>query len=67
MTPKIYCINLDRSPDRWRFMREQFEQLGLDYERVPAIDGKVVAAGNSFICPVRSQRSIDSIVNPRLR
>ena len=42
--PKIYCINLDRSPDRWRFMQEQFDGLGLEYERIAAVDGRTLTA-----------------------
>lgn len=38
---RIYCINLDRSPDRWKAQQTQFEQhLQVDVERVPAIDGR---------------------------
>ncbi len=39
-SPTIFCINLDRSPDRMEFMRGQFLRLGLTVvERVPGIDG----------------------------
>src|SRR5262245_16092818 len=36
----IYCINLDRRPDRWRDARAEFEALGIAerVERVPAVD-----------------------------
>jgi glycosyl transferase, family 25 len=39
---KVFVINLDRSPDRWRFMREQADILDVDIERVPAVDGVAV-------------------------
>jgi len=38
--PIIYCINLDRRPDRWNFMKEQFEKHSLMYYRFSAVDGK---------------------------
>lgn len=37
---KTYLINLDRSPDRLEFFRDQAKQVGLAFERVPAIDGR---------------------------
>ena len=39
----IYCLNLNRRPDRWESAQEQFKQYGIaDIERFPAIDGKDV-------------------------
>jgi glycosyl transferase family 25 len=38
--PKIYVLNLDRSPERWKNFRQSFEPLGLDIVRVAAVDGK---------------------------
>jgi glycosyl transferase, family 25 len=35
----VYLINLDRSKDRLETMRRQLDDLGLAFERVPAIDG----------------------------
>jgi len=41
---KVYFINLDRSPDRLAWFRNQGEALGLDLVRVPAVDaGKLDA------------------------
>ena len=37
---QIYLINLDRSVDRLKSMDKKLKKLGLQYERVPAIDGK---------------------------
>jgi hypothetical protein len=34
-----YLINLDRSPERLARMRTIFEAMGLDFERVAAVDG----------------------------
>lgn len=42
---KIYCINLDRRPDRWKQCLEIFKQHDLSVERVPAIDGKTLSGG----------------------
>ena len=36
---KLYCINLDSRPDRWKLAKELFDQHGLDVERVPGING----------------------------
>jgi len=36
---KIFVINLDRSPKRLEGMRNQFERLGMPFERFSAIDG----------------------------
>ena len=38
MTLPIYVINLDRAPDRLAHMSAQMQQLGLDWQRIPAID-----------------------------
>ena len=38
---KIYCINLDRRPDRWRNSFNQFDKLGMDVKRISAVDGSV--------------------------
>lgn len=37
---KCYLINLDRSTDRLSYMDAQFRNLGLEYVRVPAVDGR---------------------------
>ena len=51
---QILLINLSRRPDRLAFMRAQFDQLGLPFERIDAIDGKVVdvGPGTDLISPV---------------
>lgn len=36
---KIYCINLDRRPDRWKECELEFQKHNLSVERIPAIDG----------------------------
>ena len=37
----VYCINLDGQPDRWEYMKDQFEYWELtDYHRVSAYDGR---------------------------
>lgn len=36
----IFLINLDRSKDRWQFMQQQAQALGLEFERVPAVEGR---------------------------
>ena len=34
----VLFINLDQSSDRLLFMRRQAERLGLEFERIPAVD-----------------------------
>jgi glycosyl transferase family 25 len=38
---KVYCINLDRRPDRWQQVSEQFTKHNLQVERFAAIDWKL--------------------------
>ena len=37
---KVYLINMDRNPERLAFMRSNFENLGIPFERFPAVDGR---------------------------
>lgn len=37
---KCYLINLDRSTDRLAYMAAQLSRVGLEYLRVPAVDGR---------------------------
>jgi GR25 family glycosyltransferase involved in LPS biosynthesis len=38
---KVYCVNLNRRPDRWEKVCKEFERIGIDeVERYEAIDGK---------------------------
>jgi hypothetical protein len=48
---KIYCINLDRRPDRWEEnCLPQFKELGMEVERFSACDGKTeVDLGHSDV------------------
>lgn len=36
---KIYCINLERRPDRWALAEAQFAKYGLQVERFSAVEG----------------------------
>jgi GR25 family glycosyltransferase involved in LPS biosynthesis len=40
MKVPIFVINLDRSVDRWDFLKDDFQKRNLDLIRVSAIDGK---------------------------
>ncbi len=40
MKNKIFLINLDRASDRLALVEKQFRDLGLDFERLPAVDAK---------------------------
>lgn len=40
---KVYCINLDRRPDRWDNVKLEFDKWGINnVERYSAIDGKTI-------------------------
>lgn len=39
---KIYCINLDRRPDRWELASAEFKKHNLQVERFSAVDGHAV-------------------------
>lgn len=41
---QVFLINLDRSPERLEFMDRQFRDLGVAYERVAAIDGRLLSS-----------------------
>lgn len=41
---KVYYINLDRSPERRAWFKQQAEALELDLVRVPAVDGRELPA-----------------------
>ena len=37
----VYCINLDGQPERWQYMKEQFEYWEIEnYTRISAYDGR---------------------------
>ncbi len=38
---KVYCLNLDRRPDRWEEATKLFKEHDIDVERVSAIDGSL--------------------------
>jgi len=37
---RIYLINLDRAPERLQYMQKAFDEAGLEFTRIPAVDGK---------------------------
>ena len=44
----VYVINLDRRPDRWAIMSAQLEHLGIEAERIAAVDGNKVVADEDW-------------------
>lgn len=41
--PRVFCINLDRSPERWNFMVNQKNKLGqTKLERISGVDGYIL-------------------------
>ena len=39
---EIFMVNLERRPDRYERMKYNFDQLGIDYKWVPAMDGRKI-------------------------
>lgn len=46
---KIYCINLDRRPDRWQDCQYEFEKHDIIVERFSAVDGKALGQISSLL------------------
>ena len=44
----VYVVNLDRRPDRWAFMSEQFDRFGIEATRIPAIDAQSLHASEQW-------------------
>lgn len=49
----VYVINLDSRRDRWAFMSEQFDQLGIEATRIPAVDAELLAKQPATVADVR--------------
>jgi GR25 family glycosyltransferase involved in LPS biosynthesis len=49
---QVYCLNLDRRPDRMEKMQKRFDHFGIQFKRIQAIDGKCMTdaefANNKF-------------------
>ena len=45
----VYVINLDRRPDRWQAMAAQLDRLGIEAERIPAIDREELAGDPALL------------------
>ena len=45
----IYYINLDRSPDRKKFMEDQFKLYNLPFTRIKGVDGKTLNSKKGMI------------------
>lgn len=41
----VYCINLDRSADRWKRMSDAAARLDIDLRRIAAVDGAAIDPG----------------------
>ena len=68
---KIFCINLDRRPERWERSQTEFAKHGLTVERFAAIDGKDIQAvtngkqrinGAEIGCSLSHKRILEMIV-----
>ena len=40
---KVLYINLEKDIERRNFMEQQLKELGFEYERIPAVDGRVLS------------------------
>ena len=40
---RTYVINLERRPERLKFITEQFSKFGMSFERFAAVDGKNIS------------------------
>ena len=40
---KIFVINLNESTERLERLKSEFERIGLDFERLPAVDGRALS------------------------
>ena len=64
-TIPVYVINLDRRPDRWAAMCEQLDRLGIEAERIAAVDAETLAkqerweCGNGGPMTMRRTRQVD--------
>ena len=47
MKLKVYLINLEKDVDRLNHMTKQLDQLGIEFERIDAINGREIAEINS--------------------
>jgi collagen beta-1,O-galactosyltransferase len=40
---QVYCLNLDRRPDRMERMKKRFEYFGIEFKRFSAVNGKAMS------------------------
>lgn len=40
---QVYLVNMDRSKERLEIMSQRLAALGINFERVPAVDGSKLA------------------------
>jgi len=45
---KVFCINLDRRPDKWAESTAEFDRIGLTVERVSGVDGQTLRPTGSI-------------------
>ncbi|KAH9598023.1 Glycosyl transferase [Trypanosoma melophagium] len=53
----VYVINLDRRPDRWKFISKQLQRAGFseeDYKRFSAVEGNTIDARKAHACGILS-------------
>ena len=50
---KVYLVNLERRPDRLQEMTEQLNSLGIEFERIDAVDGNHIKNSTDYFSPKR--------------
>lgn len=57
----VYVINLDRRPDRWEQISSNLERVGVEAERVPAVDAELPVHKEQWEAYVSRNKSVHSM------
>lgn len=60
MFDKVFCLNLDKRPDRWEECQEEFKKIKWPVERFPGIDGD--ANGSYINCLKEASKYNSSLI-----
>lgn len=55
---RTWVINLDRAPERLEHIREQLRRVGLDFERLPAVDAREMRSDQQSALDVAAYRRL---------
>lgn len=59
----IYCLTLDRRPERWRKVKQKFKELNIEVERFSAIDGNTLPEGKIKKYPILNKYAIGCMLS----